>query len=55
MKAGNVWWEDDVEVLGVSSDHDGEEIFYGVGMNFNFTETVALRVEMERYKVHEES
>ena len=50
-KVGNLWWDDDAKVLGVSSRHDGEEIFYALGMNFNFTKVLTLRVELERYKV----
>ena len=29
----------------------GNENFYGVGANFHFNKTIALKVEMERYKV----
>jgi OmpA-OmpF porin, OOP family len=51
-KAGNLWWRDEVEVLDTFHDTlSGNEIFYGLGANFNFNETLALRLEMERYKV----
>jgi hypothetical protein len=51
-KIGNLWWHDKVSVLDTFHKNiDGDEIFYGVGANFNFNETLALRLEMERYKV----
>lgn len=51
-KAGNMWWRDKVTVLGTYDDTiSGDEIFYGLGANFKFNESLALRVEMERYKV----
>lgn len=51
VKAGNLWWENDLEVLGFDSSQDGSEIFYGAGVNFYFNETIALRLELERYEV----
>lgn len=50
-KAGNMWWKDDYTILGYSNDATGNEIFYGVGAQFNFNEHIALRFEMERYNV----
>jgi len=52
VKGGQLWWENDVKILNTYNDKlDGEELFYGVGMNFKFTDTLSLRVELERYKV----
>ncbi len=56
VKGGQLWWEDKVTVLDAFSDTlDGNEIFYGVGADFTLTDyktsSIALRVEMERYKV----
>jgi len=51
-KIGNLWWHDKITVLDTFHDTvDGDEIFYGIGANFNFNEALALRIEMERYKV----
>lgn len=51
IKVGNLWWENDVRFLGFKDSLDGEELFYGVGANFYFNKTLALRIEMERYEV----
>ena len=51
IKAGNLWWKNDLEFGGLKDSRDGTEIFYGVGANFNFNPSVALRVELERYDV----
>lgn len=51
-KIGNMWWRDKVTVLNTFRDTiDGDEIFYGLGGNFNFNESLSLRLEIERYKV----
>ncbi|MBA3581991.1 MAG: porin family protein [Gammaproteobacteria bacterium] len=51
IKGGKLWWKNDVEILNVvNTEFDGDEVFYGVGANFNFDEHFALRVELERYK-----
>jgi hypothetical protein len=52
LKGGQLWWRDKVTVLDTYSDTlTGDEYFYGVGANFHITEMIALRLEMERYKV----
>ncbi len=56
IKGGQLWWKDKVEVLDTFSDTlNGNESFYGVGADFNLSESksssIALRLEMERYKV----
>jgi len=52
IKGGKLWWRDEVTVLSTfHGTMDGSERFYGVGMNFNLTEMVSFRAEMERYKV----
>lgn len=50
-KAGNLWWDADVSVLGIDGDFDGSEVFGGVGAQFSFNKNFALRAEYERYKV----
>ncbi len=55
IKGGRLWWRDKVVVLNTFSDTiTGNENFYGVGANFNLSETIAIRAEMERYKVGDE-
>lgn len=51
VKGGNLWWEHNLELFNTFDDTiDGNEFFYGAGVNFNFTPMFALRAEMERYE-----
>ena len=50
-KVGNLWWESDVKYLGLKNSQSGQELFYGAGINVNFSSALALRLEFERYKV----
>jgi OmpA-OmpF porin, OOP family len=50
-KIGNLWWKNDFTVLGYSDDITGDELFFGLGGQFNFSENFALRLEWERYEV----
>lgn len=54
-KGGQFWWRSDInaEVLGVryATDIDGDEPFYGVGVDFFVTEHFNIDVEYMRYKV----
>lgn len=51
-KGGQLWWRDKVTVLDIFRDTlTGNETFYGVGADFYFNKNIALRIEMERYKV----
>ena len=52
IKGGKLWWRDEVTVLNTfHGTMSGDEKFYGVGMNFNLTEMISFRAEMERYNV----
>lgn|SRR3990167_9926855 len=52
IKGGMLWWDADIEVLDVLEDEfDGEEPFFGAGMQFNFSKALSMRVEYERYDV----
>lgn len=51
-KLGMLHWENKVKADGFGSNtYDGEELFYGVGVDVNILKSFALRVEIERYKV----
>jgi OmpA-OmpF porin, OOP family len=50
-KAGQFWWESDSVLGGVAGDRDGNDAFYGAGLNLGFTKHTALRLEWERYDV----
>jgi OmpA-OmpF porin, OOP family len=52
-KGGQMWWDaganiDTSEFIS-SSDHDGDEIFWGIGAKFRLAEHLDLRVEYERF------
>jgi len=51
IKGGNLWWENEIKVLGMEDTLDGDEFFYGAGANFNINKTVTVRAEVERYEV----
>lgn len=50
-KAGEFWWESDSVLGGVVGDKDGNDPFFGAGLNLGFTRNLALRLEWERYDV----
>ena len=50
-KGGQFFWKSEVEALGFAEDLDGDEPFYGVGVDFAFNQHVSMDVEYLRYKV----
>jgi hypothetical protein len=48
-KVGSLWWNNDLSFLGLTRDTSGNEIYFGIGGQFNLNEQIAFRVEMERY------
>ncbi len=50
-KAGQFWWDADIEILGASRGYSGNEPFYGAGLDFAVTRRLALLLEYNRYKV----
>ena len=51
-KAGRLWWRDKVKVGDSFRDTlDGSENFYGAGANFYVSDSLAFRLELERYEV----
>ncbi|MBA3582016.1 MAG: porin family protein [Gammaproteobacteria bacterium] len=52
VKGGKFHWNNDVKYFNTYSDDiSGNDRFYGTGMNIHFNERVALRLEIERYKL----
>ena len=52
IKGGKLWWRDNVTVLDTYHHTlKGDENFYGVGADFHFNKMLAMRAELERYKV----
>jgi len=49
-KGGYFWWNADIEVGNADGDVDGEEPFYGVGVDFKLGDNFSLAVEYDRYK-----
>ncbi len=56
-KIGALFWEADGRSQGVtppiSSNEDGTDLTYGVGVNFGITEMIALRAEYERFALED--
>lgn len=53
-KGGKIWWDADTSRIDASdfltsSDHDGDDTFWGVGTKFQLTERLDLRIEYERF------
>jgi OOP family OmpA-OmpF porin len=52
-KGGQMWWEADTNIdtsnFLSSSDHDGDETFWGIGAKFRLAEHLDLRIEYERF------
>lgn len=52
-KGGQMWWDADTDIdtseFITSTDHDGDETFWGVGTKFRLAEHLDLRVEYERF------
>lgn len=48
---GNLWWDADLEALGVSDSADGQELFYGAGGSFALSHGLDLRLEYTRFNV----
>jgi OOP family OmpA-OmpF porin len=51
IKGGYFWWSADVEVGPFSKDVDGEDPFYGVGVDFAVSDHFNLSLEYDRFKV----
>jgi OmpA-OmpF porin, OOP family len=50
-KIGKLWWQNDYNILGYSNDATGNDVLYGFGLQLNLNESLAFRLEMERYQV----
>lgn len=53
VKVGQMFWESESDVLGVSDDEDGNDTFGGLGLQFSMTDNIKLRGEYERYQVED--
>lgn len=50
-KVGQFWWDANSTLGGVVGDRDGNDPFFGAGVNLGFNRNVALRLEADRYDV----
>ncbi|MEG3767574.1 porin family protein [Alteromonas sp. 14N.309.X.WAT.G.H12] len=48
-KAGQLWWETDYDVAGVSGNYDDESLFIGAGLSYNITENFLVNAEYTVY------
>lgn len=58
-KLGWFFWESEVETAiipgaPVTEDFEGDDFFYGAGIEFGFTDTLDLRLEYDRFELDEE-
>jgi OOP family OmpA-OmpF porin len=51
LKVGQYFWDADRSFTGGSVSDDGNDLFGGIGAQFELTEVVDLRVEYERYQI----
>lgn len=51
FKGGQFWWDSDAFLYGVADNSNGNDLFFGLGLKFGFNETLAFRLEAERYEV----
>jgi hypothetical protein len=51
IKGGQFWWDGHSTIGNTVGDGDGDDPFYGIGVNFGFTPNLAVRLEGERYDV----
>jgi OmpA-OmpF porin, OOP family len=50
-KAGQFWWDANSRLGAAVGDRDGNDPFFGAGLNLGFNRNVALRLEADRYDV----
>ncbi len=51
VKAGQFWWDSNTYTGGVTRASDGNDLFWGGGFKYGFTDSFAVRVDAERYEV----
>jgi hypothetical protein len=51
VKGGQFWWDSDAAFSSTAQSSDGNDPLLGVGFKFNFSDNLALRLELERYDV----
>ncbi|WP_033407568.1 outer membrane beta-barrel protein [Thiolinea disciformis] len=49
-KAGMLWWDSKTKTSALTSESSGNDVFYGVGGQYNLGNNLGLRAEWERYE-----
>jgi len=50
-KGGLFFWDAESSFAGISASDDGDDPFYGAGLQFRLNDALDLRVEYERYEI----
>ena len=50
-KAGQFWWEADFDADNLSDKFDDTELFYGVGLSFEVTDSIDFRLSYDRLNI----
>lgn len=50
-KGGYFFWDAQSQFAGLRADDDGDDPFYGAGVQFRLNDALDLRVEYERYEI----
>lgn len=50
-KGGLFFWDAEANFAGIRATDDGDDPFYGAGLQFSLNEALDLRVEYERYEI----
>ena len=52
VRGGGVAWDTEIDVAdGFSDDYDGEDFYYGVGLDFGFNDNLDLRFQWNRFEI----
>ena len=52
-KVGMVLWEADVDAFEISGSDDGEDLSWGVGAGFDFSDTLGMTVEYQGFDIED--
>lgn len=49
-KGGMFFWDAEIETTTFQSKSDGDDLFYGIGLGFEFSEQLSFKAEWDRYE-----
>jgi len=50
-KAGQFWWDTKFDIENISESFDDKELFYGVGLSYELTNNIDLRLSYDRMDI----